>query len=736
MAKPWRALVQWDAVAVTLIVLVGAAAYVVWRFSTPSDCAWLGPDSSSWRPGGIVVQATPSCPLPAGRLVVGATPSADSVSYLLDDGSSVVVDRSAQPDGRLQRLREGLPTTLFTLPQFLLCLAMLIRQPRDRAAGAALVYSGGLFGSTVVTTLGLPAERAFDGLPRWGFLANTQITFSLLWGAAMLFGVMFPTPMTPAAERLRNRGTVAAAPAVLYLLLALAIWVATGGQFLAWAHYSIRAQTSVTVLTMLGIIALVLVRMILLRGEDGDAVARQQLLWVGGTGLASLLVATSLTFVPQLLTGTAILGNDQIGLPGLLFVVGLGIGLARYRMFDLEWLLVKILVYTAVLLLALGVYAAVSVVVERGGAGLPPGTAAVAGVVVVALAAPMVRGRVQRAVNWIVYRDYDDRYRTLSGVADRLSGRSVDFARVADDIRRALRIPRLTIRAEGTLVDVGAADPGPGSTSVTFPLIHGEHQFGALVAHTRGRGDRFSPAERDLLRDLARQVAVALHQAELAVELQRSRERLVLAREEERRALRRVLHDDIAPAVAGLGFQAETARQLVDRPEGDRAAAAAVLGHMGRDALATSQQLRSLAYDLRPPALDDRGLVAALEDHGVRMRPVDVVVDASGLGDLGADPLPAAVEVAAFRIATSALSNVHLHASAAHCRVVLRREASRLVCEVSDDGVGLPEGFRPGVGITSMRERAAELGGALTLEARGGGGTVVRVELPLEEGDG
>lgn len=733
MARPSKWPVQWDAVAVTALILFGATVYVVWRFTAPADCAWLAPDSGSWRAAGVVPHASATCPVGAGELVLAATSGDGLVEYQLAGGRSVTVEQNVRPEAPLERLRDGIPTMLFTLPQFLLCLAMMIRQPTDRAAGAALVYSSGLFGSTLITTLGLPLAYAFEGVPRLVFLATTQVTFSLLWAAALLFGALFPTPMTDSVERWPQRAVIAGGPPLLFLIAAAVLWLVTGGEFHPWVHLSIQAQTTITVLTLLGIMVLLVARMVRFRADDKDPVARQQLLWVGGTGMAALALTISLTFVPQLLTESTILHFDQIGLPGLLFVVGLGIGLARYRMFDLEWLLVKILVYTALFLMALGVYAIVAPVLEGELPGFSPVTAGVTAAVVAALVAPYLHDRVERAVNWIVYRDADDRYRTLSRVASRLSGRTVDFPRVAADIRRALRIPRLEIRAPGADTAIGTTDLVPGSAPLAFPLRYGAQDLGTLVAYTRGRGDRFSEEERHLLRDLAQQVAVALHQAELAVELQRSRERLVLAREEERLALRRVLHDDIAPTVAGIGLQAETVRQMLAGPHGDGAAASGVLESIGRDSRSASQQLRALAYDLRPPALDYRGLVGALTDQAARVHPLRVQVDAVGLGEAD-HRLPAAVEVAAFRIVTGALANVYQHAQASHCRVVLRREEGRLHCEVSDDGVGLPQDLRPGVGLASMRERAAELGGTLVIGPRTGGGTVVQVEFPLEVG--
>jgi signal transduction histidine kinase len=214
----------------------------------------------------------------------------------------------------------------------------------------------------------------------------------------------------------------------------------------------------------------------------------------------------------------------------------------------------------------------------------------------------------------------------------------------------------------------------------------------------------------------------------LSAELQRSRERIVLAREEERRELRRTLHDDIGPTIASIGLRAETVRRLADLPaEADRMST--TLTSIGRDASLAAAALRELSYELRPPALDDRGLVLALQDRLAGFAPLEIRIETTGVHT--GQELPAAVEVAAFRIALGALSNVARHAGAGTCWVRLIRSDRQLIIEVDDDGAGLPADFRAGVGVTSMRERAAELGGECRFDRRPEGGTAVRARLPI-----
>jgi signal transduction histidine kinase len=237
-----------------------------------------------------------------------------------------------------------------------------------------------------------------------------------------------------------------------------------------------------------------------------------------------------------------------------------------------------------------------------------------------------------------------------------------------------------------------------------------------------------------LLEDLARQAGAAVHEVRLREDLLRSRERLVTAREEERRRLRRDLHDGLGPALAGMAMRAEAAGELVNR---DPDVASRMLDDLRQEARGALADIRRLVYELRPPALDELGLVGAVRQQAERLN------DGADPGASGrATPtitirapdrlpeLPAAVEVAAYRIAAEALANVVLHSGARDCEVRFSGEGG-LTVEVEDDGRGMPGDIRAGVGLTSMRERAAELGGTVEFGAGVVGGTRVRAWLPL-----
>ena len=191
--------------------------------------------------------------------------------------------------------------------------------------------------------------------------------------------------------------------------------------------------------------------------------------------------------------------------------------------------------------------------------------------------------------------------------------------------------------------------------------------------------------------------------------------------------LRRTLHDDIGPTMAAIPLRTETVRRLISPQAGPDVAE--VLDRIERDATRAADAVRRLAYDLRPPALDELGLAGALTQEVSALAPLEVHLDAGGAA--GPSPLPAAVEVAAYRIVSAALANAARHARAQACWVSLRRVDGALEIEGADDGVGPPVDFHAGVGITAMRERAAELGGRCTIEPRDGGGTRLHAVLPL-----
>jgi two-component system NarL family sensor kinase len=261
---------------------------------------------------------------------------------------------------------------------------------------------------------------------------------------------------------------------------------------------------------------------------------------------------------------------------------------------------------------------------------------------------------------------------------------------------------------------------------IALPLIYQNERVGRLDLSPRSQGESFKPAEKDLLSDLARQIGVAAHTVLLTENLQHSRERIVTAREEERRRLSRDLHDGLGPQLVSLGFKVEAAQNiLVDDP----LAVEDLLAQLKAQIKSSLGDVRRIAYDLRPPALDQLGLLPAIQEHITFLElPGDLKITLEA--PQYTPDLPAAIEVAAYRIVLEAVTNISQYAQASQAAVRLKFN-HWLEIDVTDDGLGIPEVISPGVGISSMRERTSELGGTSTIAPRPQGGTRLLARLPL-----
>ena len=345
-----------------------------------------------------------------------------------------------------------------------------------------------------------------------------------------------------------------------------------------------------------------------------------------------------------------------------------------------------------------------------------------------------VRSRLWAAVQRAMLGDRTNRYDVVAGLASTLEkadGGTEQLAVVADAVAAAFGVGYVRLEVDRAHGERVTATHGTAPAEVrTLPITYRDEEVGRVVLPVRGLRSRLSRRDEELLGDLVRQAATAVRTSQLADELQDNRERLVVAREEERRRIRRDLHDGLGPSLSGLVFQLESARLLVDRdPDAARRSIAATSGQL-QEVVA---DVRRLVHDLRPPALDDLGLVGALRQHAERISGAGLDARVEAAADLGA--LSAAVEVAAFRIAGEALTNVTRHARASTVVVRLEVAGAELVLEVGDDGVGIPAEVEAGVGLVSLRERAAELGGRTEVSCPPGGGTVVRAWLPLGRAD-
>jgi signal transduction histidine kinase len=427
-----------------------------------------------------------------------------------------------------------------------------------------------------------------------------------------------------------------------------------------------------------------------------------------------------------------------------LLAIPLSIGMAmlRSRLWDLDVVVNRALVYAALTVSTIGLYALVVgyfSTLFQAEAG--PVIAFVATGLVAVLFEPL-RARLQRGVNRMMYGERDDPASVLARLSQRLEA-TVAPARalptIVETVAQALRLPyaAITLDTPEGAPQVAAESGQPGREVISLPLTYQSRPVGHLLLAPRSKGEALSSADRHLLGIITQQAGVLAHNARLGdalrrlnADLQASRERLVTAQEEERRRLRRDLHDSVGPTLASLLQRLDTAADLVkEAPE----ASVAMLHDLKGQVKSTLGEIRRLVYALRPPVLDEFGLVTALREHVAPYHaPGGLRVTVRAPEPLPA--LPAAVEVAAYRIALEAFTNCARHAQAQSCEIALMLEAEALVVEVSDDGVGMPPGVHWGVGLAAMRERAAELGGECIVGAAPGGGTRVRARLPLPGG--
>ncbi|MGN6698725.1 MAG: histidine kinase [Thermomicrobiales bacterium] len=385
-------------------------------------------------------------------------------------------------------------------------------------------------------------------------------------------------------------------------------------------------------------------------------------------------------------------------------------------------------------LLALYAGSVYTLVVTRGGLTgartLPPWWLSLLGVLAAAATSVPVHAWLAVHLDRLLTGWHDDPYAVLSAVRQHLDHKpdptpAAILPTVAATIAATLQLPYIAIEmglgAATSTVAYGTAPPL--AERLTIPLTYHGAVVGALHAAARRPGEVLSADDLRLLRDLASQVGITLHAARLSDALQTAREQFVTTREEERRRIRRDLHDSLGPTLASLRMQLGAVRNVLrERPE----MAETMIDELRDDVREATATIRHLVYGLRPPLLDEHGLAGALRSLDTVAAPATLMLELPAT----LPPLSAALEVALYRIAAEAVHNVARHAHASCCTVRLELATDAVLLTIRDDGVGLPAEHNGGIGLTSMRERAAELGGTLTVAAAPGGGACVSAQIP------
>lgn len=471
-----------------------------------------------------------------------------------------------------------------------------------------------------------------------------------------------------------------------------------------------------------------------------SALERQQIKWVVFAVVVIVVVIGLVSLVGAFVPGFELFSEEQptpqsfgymllawFSSPVLpLLPIAIAFSIMRYRLWDIDRLISRTLVYGAMTTLVIVTYVAVV-----GGLGTlfqSNGnfffSLIAAGLIAVAF--QPLRDRLQRAVNRLLYGERDDPYAVLSRLRQRLDltlAPNAVLPTIVETVSQTLKLPYAAIRLNNQTMAVYGALP-LNVQAESFPLAYQGETIGYLEVAPRAPGESFTPHERRLLADMAHQAGVVTHNIRLAADLQRARERLVTAREEERRRLRRDLHDGLGPKLAGQALILEAIRDSLE-PDSQNYALA---DHLIKDSQTIVTEVRELVHGLRPPALDDFGLAGAVRALAAKYESGKLRI--SVIAPEPMPPLPAAVEVAAYRITQEALTNVVKHAQASSCavRIVIAKELS---LEILDNGRGLLPNRQAGVGLSSMRERAEEIGGLWQVETAENGGTRVLAKLPL-----
>ena len=525
----------------------------------------------------------------------------------------------------------------------------------------------------------------------------------LIW-AIVVEGVLFELSFAaPGRQTFGSRSVTPYLALPFYHRLG-AVWAASN---VAWAALFMLVLASLVV-----------------RYRRGGDVERRQLLWL----LLAVLVVLAYAGVPW-----GIFGRGPV--LGLLVIplipAAVTVAILRYQLLDIRLVVSRALVYGLLTAAAAGAYVGLVALLDALVRSRVSLDSAVVASVIVAVGFNPARIRLQRLIDRGLYGDRRDPVRAVSLVGERLAGTgTAGLAGVLEALCDSLRLPFAAVR-------FGTAEAAAHGTAPErlhgISLRYDGARIGELIVGLRSGQRRLSPPDIAVLELLAGPLAVALHATALSAALQQSRVSIVAAREEERRRLRRDLHDGLGPALTGIAFKADAARNAL--PAGP-ARASELLGALRADTTAAITDIRRLVNGLRPPALDDLGLIGSLRQQTDRLaqRPdgSSVAVCLNTPEPLPA--LPAAVEVAAYRIITEAMTNAARHSGATRIDVLLAvADGDGLRIEVRDDGRVPGPGWQPGFGLTSMRERAAELGGTCQAGPDPAGGGRVIAALPLSE---
>jgi signal transduction histidine kinase len=600
-----------------------------------------------------------------------------------------------------------------------------------------------------------PAGRAVAWFANWIW----AIPYALLAFVFLLFptGRLRSPRWRAAAWSVAGANTLAVADLIGY---ATRIW---WHPFVSYTPSSNPPDVNVAIVLMI-VAAAVGVAAVVVRFTHSSGEERLQLKWFAA---AALLVI--ITIIPSFLTDRLIFVL-LASLALLCLWVAVGIAVLKYRLYGIDFVISKAVLYGSLAVSITAVYAGLVVGVGALAGGRDSPLVAALAAAVVAVAFQPVRQRAGRLANRVVYGRRATPYQVLSDFAQRIGvtyaaedvlpqmaqivaagtgaervvvwlraddelrpGASSDGSTAApppvdappveappveappDDAPPADRPPRDRLPVDGE-----AMPPVPG-VDLSVPVLHQGELLGAISVQMP-KDEPLRPAGEQLVADVASQAGLVLSNAALVGDLRASRQRLVTAQDETRRRLERNIHDGAQQDLVALGIKLRLTGLTVDE---DPAEAKEMLGELQADATGALENLRDLARGIYPPLLADLGLVAALNAQANKS-PVPVTVDADGIGRYGQD-----TEAAVYFCCLEALQNIAKYAHAAQARICLQAQNGTLRFTVSDDGAGYDARHTPlGSGQRNMADRLAALGGRLEVRSHPGQGTTITAQLP------
>ncbi len=691
-----------------------------------------GPTSRRWLLGGLLL-----------LIVCGLSYS--TWLYLTDCGAY-----SNMPSGSIQVMH-----ILSSLTFALVGTLIVLNQPRNRVgllclwAAAGLSYSA--FDQTYMPCSTAPGS-SLPPLPYLKWFSYSFGDFIVLIPIFVLLPLLFPTGqfLSP-----RWRAVTLAMLAVQFvlrfcmgLLPDFRLDDAYGGVYdldnpfgLAmlpdWWHPFFRNGSLLVVTTLcLVAIASVVVRFRRSAGEE-----RQQMKWLAYFFATAVLVQIVFFeilggfFYPPIFETIwyeLILLIVFVGFP-----VTIGVAILKYRLYNIDVIINRTFVYGLLTVLVVGIYA---LIVSGIGLLFHSANNLAASLVATGFIAVIfqpARSWLQGTANRWLFGERDDPAGVLTRLTSQLEEANGDdslLETLVNTIASSLKLPYVALwlreDEDDQMFDLAAQTGQQPDHVEVIPLMHQQETIGQLVVAPRSPGEALSPADQQLLAAIARLTATTARTIQLSDAVQEARVRTVSAREEERRRLRRDLHDGLGPVLASQGLKLAAARQLLrDKPE----VAERLLDEVMGQSEETVNEVRRLVYGLRPPTLDELGLAGAVREHVEAVSAgTTLQVTVNAPDDL--PTIPAAIEVAAFRVVQEAVNNVIRHAQAEHCTLdiyVVNDEHEELHICIEDDGVGLPTEVKNGVGLLSIRERASEVSGRCEFGNREPHGTSVRLVLPF-----